>query len=195
MGHHDQITRIIDFVPGSQKIIQVKDPYELNNKEQYTYQSAAFVLPNNTSLNAMFAAARDTFAAAAATTYRFDLVAQLTTGATTHTTAFGLLGAGTATFTSVALHALATSVAAAAIGAAQESFIQVATAQVIAATSTAVKTVIHISGSFQTLAGGTIIPSIQFSADPTGTCQTDVGGFCRIYPIGTSTFAGNAAWS
>lgn len=243
MAFFDQLTRFLQFVPGSQVEYGPKSPYIFNAvddlfkvcdpadrtkcvrfdagavttattrvfslpdndvggstgavtvNDQYAYQSAAFALPNNTSLNAMFTAAHDTFTALAATTYRFELVARLTTGATTHTTAFGLLGAGTATLTSVMLMGTSMSAADATLAASQQAPILVGTAQVVTATSTAVKTGIYIAGSFQTNAAGTIIPSIQFSADPTGTCQTDIGSYCRISAVGANTFTGTAGWS
>jgi len=167
----------------------------ITTADHYAYQSAPLVLPNNTSLNAMFTAAHDTFTAAAASTYRLELVARITTGATSHTTAFGLVGAGNATFTSVNLEAFTSSTADGGLGASQQSAIIVSTAQVLNAAATTVKTTLYIVGSFQTTAAGTIIPSIQFSADPTGTCQTDVGSYCRISLVGSNTFTGTSGWS
>ncbi len=194
MAFFDQVTRIFQWVGGSQTVFTVKPPYIFQMGDT-NYTNTAFVLPNNTSLNAMFPAARDTFTAAGGTTYQFVLNARLTTGATSHTVAFSLLGAGTATLTSVNLTAVSTAAADQTLAASQQTSIVVGTAVVVIAATTAVKQTLNITGTFTVNAGGTIIPSIQFSADPTGTLQVDAGSYVSITPLGTGAYAGSPGWS
>lgn len=162
---------------------------------QVAYQSAPFTLANSTALQAAFAATNDSLLLTAATTYMVEGLISHTTGATSHTEAFSLLGAGTATLTSAAIGVSAAAAAAATPVAPVDTLIEVGTAVVVTAAITAVRTVLKIFGSFQCLAAGTMIPSIQFSADPTGTLTTNVGSFFRIYPIGSNVLTGVGNWT
>lgn len=160
---------------------------------QFVYQSAAFVLANSSSAQACFTAASDTFTALGATTYLFDAYLSLTTGATSHTVS--MLFAGAATLTSIAYYASSSTAAAGTLAAAQCTEIEAATAVVVIAATTSVRQRIRLCGSVQINAGGTFIPQIQFSADPTGTCQTNIGSYFRLYPIGSNTVVSCGPWA
>lgn len=115
----------------------------------------------------------------AATTYVFEGLLMLATGATTHTT--GTLFAGTATLTSIDYHAAIFSTANLTIGT-TISYIRVAVATVIVlnATSTAVETVIRMNGIVKVNAGGTFIPQFQFSANPTTPVTARRGSYFQM---------------
>lgn len=156
---------------------------------QGCFVSTAFVLGNVTTAQNAFPATADLMTVAAATLYRFRGLLYLTTGATSHTTGFGLT-LGTTTLASIKYRSIAHSAADDTLAAAQVGHWEVATASVVAAASTAVETLIDVEGTFRTVLGGTIAPFIIFSADPTGTCQTDVGSFFEYWPVGASTVIG-----
>lgn len=160
---------------------------------QFVYQSAAFVLANGNSAQACFTAAQDTLTVRAATTYLFEAFISMTTGATSHTVS--MLFAGNATLTSISYGAISSTAAAATLAAAQCTEVEVATAVVVIAATTAVRQRIHLFGSVQINAAGTLIPQIQFSADPTGTCQTNIGSYFRLYPIGTNLVTSVGPWA
>lgn len=149
---------------------------------------------NSTSAQSVFAAANDALTLASTTTYFFEAYLSISTGSTTHTTAFGF--GGTATFTSILYNAELVSSAANAI-ATSISTVEVisANATVLNATSAAVTTRIRLKGVMRVNAGGTIIPQITFSAGPTGTCQTNTNSFFRIWPVGTNTVEAVGNWA
>lgn len=169
-----------------------------NTKVMHTNLGVARVAPNmqvaavkgsktalsnsSTSAQAIFAAANDTLTLDASSTYRFRAKIGLNTGATSHTTAFGL--GGTATFTSISYVANTTSSAAATLATPQMIRVEAATATVLNAASTAVTTDILIEGEMEINAAGTIIPQITFSAGPTGTCEVALDSFFEIWVTG-----------
>lgn len=162
---------------------------------QFAYQSAANTLTNPaTSAVSVFTAAQDTFTAEADTTYLFWAYYSLTTGATSHTTS--VLFGGTATFTSIAYSSQAVSAAAATLTAGQYLEVEAATAAVVTAASTAVRTKILLQGSMQINAAGTVIPQILFSADPTGTLSVNIGSYLLLVPVGSKTVVSSGVrWS
>jgi hypothetical protein len=161
----------------------------------FVYQSAANTLTNPaTSATAIFTAAQDTFAAEASTTYLMEMYLSLTTGATSHTTS--LVFGGTATLTSISYTSNAVSAAAGTLTAIQSIEGEAATAVVITAASTAVRTKVQVKGSVQINAAGTFIPQILFSADPTGTLSVNIGSYCLLVPIGSKTVVNSGErWS
>lgn len=155
--------------------------------EQFVFiNSAPVTLVNSsTSAQAIFPASIDTLTVEANVLYFFEAIIYLGTGATSHTTAFGL--GGTATFNSVMYFSELVSAAATTV-ATTCSYLEVlaATATVLNAASTAVTTKIMLKGHFYVSTGGTIIPQVTFSAGPTGTCQTNIGSFFRCFPVGVA---------
>ena len=155
-------------------------------REQFTSNTGTVSFPNNASANSPFAAANDTFTLQAATTYFFEGLYHLTgMGATTRTTA--TLFGGTATLTSIAYRALIHTGAANALGTTQSTKTCVnATANVLNATVTTAAEAIEVRGIVRVNAGGTFIPQIQHSADPTGTILAQTNCYFRIYPVATN---------
>ena len=155
-------------------------------REQFTSNTGTVSFPNNASANSPFAAANDTFTLAANTTYFFEGFYHLTgMGATTRTTA--TLFGGTATLTSIAYRALIHTGAANALGTTQSTKTCVnATANVLNATVTTAAEAIEVRGIVRVNAGGTFIPQIQHSADPTGTILAQTNCYFRIYPVATN---------
>jgi hypothetical protein len=164
--------------------------------EQFVTVGATPVTLSNSSTAAqnVFATANDTITLAAATTYFFDGFIYLSTGTTSHTTAFGF--DGTSTFTSLLYEAITYSSAANTITT-SVSMLEVtsAAATVLNAASTAATTKIKLKGVLRVNAGGTLVPQITFSAGPTGTCQTNTNSFMRFWPIGSNTVISVGNWS
>lgn len=161
----------------------------------FVYQSAANTLTNPaTSAVSIFTAAQDTFTAEANTTYLMEMYLSLTTGATSHTTS--LVFGGAATLTSISYTSNAASAAAGTLAALQTIEGEAATAVVITAASTAVRTKVQVKGSVQINAAGTFIPQILFSADPTGTLSVNIGSYFLLVPIGSKTVVNSGErWS
>ena len=169
-------------------------PEVVVSKQIATVQGSAVALTNNiTTAQSVFAAANDTLTVLGATTYRFRAVIKLNTGATSHTTSFGL--GGSATFTSIGYSSKATSSAASTVATTQQLRVGTAAATALTAASTAVTTDIEIEGLMRINAAGTIIPQITFSAGPTGTCEVAVNSFFELEPIGSNTVAAVGNWS
>lgn len=140
-------------------------------------------------------AAADTLTVAGATAYDFEVLVELAgMGGTTRTTAF--LFGGTASFTSCFYYSTIHGGVANAVATAQTTkYSAAATAQVLAATSTAASHTILIRGRISINGAGTIIPQIQFSADPTGTILCKAGSFFRAWEIGSNVIASQGAWA
>jgi hypothetical protein len=146
---------------------------------------ATIGLSNSNTAQNVFGAS-GVFNVQAGTTYTFEAYYSLTTGTTTHTTA--TLFAGTATITNIMYDAVIYSGAAnALVTSVTQTNTTVATAKVLNATSNAAGTWIYLRGTVRINAGGTFIPQIQFSANPTGTNQTNVNSFFIMYPFGLGT--------
>ncbi len=152
-------------------------------------------LANNNSAQNVFAAANDVLTLVASTTYFFECLYYLDTGATTHTTATGFVASSA--FTSINYWAELWSTTAGTISTTAPSVLNVAasTATVLNATSTATRTTIRCSGIIRTNATSTVTPQITFSADPTGTCTVGVNSYFRIWPVGSNTVAAVGAWA
>jgi hypothetical protein len=173
-------------------VITLADGAGLLPVHQVTRADAVVSLGNTTSATNMFASTGDALTVLAGVTYRFRLVYRATTGATATTLSFLL--AGTATFTTVDYMSLAVDAASGTAAAALMNNGEVATAVVVGASGTGVIKRIWIEGEFEVNAAGTVIPQIKFSADPTGTCETMVGSFMEVWPLGTNPVLSYGAW-
>lgn len=166
------------------------------NAEQFVCVGATPVSLSNsaTTAQSIFATANDALSVAGSTTYSFEAIIYLSTGATSHTTAFGF--GGNATFTSVMyLSELVSSTANTIATSASYLDVTAATATVLNAASTATSTKIKLRGILRINAAGTIIPQVTFSAGPTGTCQTNTNSFFRLWPVGSNTVEYVGNWS
>lgn len=154
---------------------------------QFTSSTATFAFPNNASANPVFASTEDAFNLEAGTSYFFEGMYEITgMGATTRTTA--TLFGGTATLTSIRYFAMIQTGAANALGTTQSTKSCVAaTAQVLNATATTAAEIIYVRGVVRCNGGGTFIPQVQHSADPTGTILVAVNSWFKIEPIGSNT--------
>jgi hypothetical protein len=144
---------------------------------------AVLSLGNTTSATDMFLT---DVTVKAATHYRFRLRYSALTGASATTLTFLFSASGTATWTTIAYTSLGIDAAAGTAAAPVMNTSAVETAVVVGASGTGVVKRISIDGEFETLAGGTVIPQIKFSADPTGTCQTQVGSYFELWETGAT---------
>jgi hypothetical protein len=165
------------------------------NTLQYVQATSDFTLAAASGVQAVFTAADDTLTVTANTSYFIEAEFFLTTGATTHTTAVGF--GGTATFTGINYWAELWSVTDGTINTTAPSTLRVAaaTSTVLNATSTATGTTIRLRGIIRTSAAGTIIPQINFSANPTGTNLTKAGSYFKLTPLGTDTNTKVGPWN
>lgn len=162
---------------------------------QFVVLANDFALAAASGAQNMLTAANDALTVPATTTFQFEAFFHLSTGATTHTTAFGF--GGTATLTGIQYFAELWSGAAATILTTAPSVLVVASAAstVLNATSTAVATYVRLRGVIRVNAGGTLIPQINFSANPTGTNLTKANSFIRLWPVGANTVEAMGAWA
>jgi len=162
----------------------------------FTTNVADFTLANSSSAQSPFEAARDVITVPASTTYRFELLVQITgMGATTRTTALEF-DAGTATLTSISYLAEIVTGAAQDIASASGTKHSIAaTAQVINATVATAAATIRAIGIVRINGAGTFIPQIKFSADPTGTIISEQDSYFLMIPLGTNTVGSVGSWA
>lgn len=158
-----------------------------------TVQGSAVALTNNiTTAQNIFAAANDTLTIEPGL-YRLRARLALNTGATSHTTAFGI--AGTATLSECRYNSLALSSPDLTLGTPQMRRVTSASAAVLTAASTEVRTDILIEGTIRVSAAGTLIPQVTFSAGPTGTCEVTIGSFFELTQMGSETVVTVGQWA
>lgn len=156
-----------------------------------------FTLANSSSAQSPFAAAVDTLTVPSSTTYLFEMLLQITgMGATTRTTALEF-DAGSATLTSIMYEAMIATGAANSIYGVAPTGIQAvaATAQIMNATVATAAAMIRAKGIVRINAGGTFIPQIKFSADPTGTILCKKDSYILLTPLGSNTVASIGPWA
>lgn len=162
---------------------------QVTTTQQFISNTSDFTMANNNLPQSVFAAANDEITVDASTSYFFEATYYITgMGATTRTT--GTLFGGTATFTSIRYFAMIQTGAANALGTVQSTKSCVtATNNVLNATVATAAAVITLKGIMRINGAGTIIPQIQFSANPTGTILGMTNSWFRIWPIGTNAVA------
>lgn len=159
--------------------------------QQFAVTTTANALSNSsTAAQNIFPSANDVLTVAASTTYFFEAVIYETTGATSHTVAFGL--GGTASFTSVGYSSICRGITTADYTGA--AFVTTASATVISIAITATAFIAILRGTIRINAGGTISPQITHSAGPTGTCQIEPNSYFRLWPVGSNTVAAVGNW-
>lgn len=156
--------------------------------------AGAKTLNADSNLQTWLNSAVDTLTVEASTTYEIEGEIYLNTGATTHTTSLDW-DAGTCTFTSFTMTIWSLSAAASTAGTPQMIRQPSAAEMVINATSTAVQTTIRFCGLARINAGGTFIPNMKFSANPTGTNTCGIDSFIRMRKLGTDTVAAVGSWA
>ena len=150
---------------------------------QFGVVTSDFTLTNGTSQQVVFPTNIDALTLNSATPYFYESMIWITSGATAHSVAWDI-GAGTATFTTIALIGVGNVSAAATTAATNMVEITSTSSVVVAASAGAAGNRLYISGYLLVNAGGTVIPRIAFNADPTGTLLTKAGSWFRVYPIG-----------
>lgn len=134
------------------------------------------------------------FTALESTSYFFEGVVNLTTGTTSNTVSFGFTGTATytsanrfSTFLNVADNGTPT--------AATSKYSNSEAVAVISPASTVAGKTFTVRGILRINAGGTVIPTLKFSAAPGGTNTVDADSFFRIVEIGTNTSTTFGPWS
>jgi hypothetical protein len=128
------------------------------------------------------------------TTYFFEGLLLLTTGATSHTIATGF--GGTATVQDIMYEAWAAAGAAGAtVTASNEDVVSAVTSTVISAAITAAEHRVGLMGTVRFTTAGTFIPQYTFSVNPTGTILTKKNTFFRMWPLGSNTVPSQGTWA
>lgn len=177
----------------------IEDNAGTNSKDVFPFifarNTADFTLANSNAAQNWLAAAVDTITLEASTLYFFEAVIEIEAmGGTTHTTDVNF--AGTATFTDIFFYHLSISSAAQALQATQSMGTHiVATTTGVSPTSTAAAFMCKLEGIMSINGGGTIIPQLTFSADPTGTilCKKNSHIWFRAAGADTRASAGSVA--
>lgn len=150
---------------------------------RYTVEGGNYGLASSTSVQSMFGVGTTLPLGV----WEVYIWAVIQTGTTSHTVSLGLGGtaswtAGLARWSSAFLNVAASGTPTSAVHKHGNSLTN-GTPQVISPASTVAtkwlefRSLIHIDSS-----GGTLIPQLQFSAAPGGTCQVQRGGFVEIKP-------------
>jgi hypothetical protein len=158
--------------------------------------TADFTMGNVATAQPWLAAANDTLTLPGGNaTYFFEMLyAVEAMGATTRTT--GMLFGGTATISAIRYKALIQTGAANALGTTQSTkMCAAATIQILNATATTAAEYITASGIIRVTTTGTLIPQIQWSANPTGTILCKAGSYFRIWAAGTDSAAAVGNWA
>jgi hypothetical protein len=147
----------------------------------YIRNAVAKTLANDTSAQSPFTAANDALTVEAATLYHFEGLINLVTGTTSHTVAL-TFALATATLTNIAYFTEHVSVTDTTLASndVDHKFTKVATATVVTPAITATGSMIWITGSMLVNAAGTVTPQITFSADPTSTCECQIGSYFML---------------
>ena len=145
--------------------------------------AVAKTLTNGTGAQSPFTAANDTLTVEAATLYKFEALIATVQGTTSHTVAWTF--AGTATLTNIGYYSEHVSVTDTTLASndIDNKWTIVGTAVVITPAITATGSIIRLQGTFLTNAAGTLIPQITFSADPTGTCECQIGSYFHAWKL------------
>lgn len=143
--------------------------------------AVAKTLANDTNAQSPFTAANDSLTLEAGAIYNFEGLINLVQGTTSHTVAL-TFALTTATLTDISYFTQHVSVTDTTLASndVDHKFTKVATATVVTPAITATGTFIWINGSMKVNAAGSVIPQITFSADPTGTCECQIGSYFRL---------------
>lgn len=165
--------------------------------EQFISLTATYTLTSTTAAQKIFnTPTNGTLTVAASTSYFFECMLSLSSmSATSGNFAFQVLGAGTATMTSVAWMAMgadATTLSTATAFSGSFNATSSGAGDVVtAATNTGA--MVLVKGIFRVNAGGTIIPSVALTT--AAAAVVGVNSYFRCYPIGTNTVQSVGNWS
>lgn len=157
-------------------------------------QSANTLNNASTSAQNAFSSGQDEFAAEANSLYYVELSLDIRTGTTSHST--GLLLGGTATFNWVKTYDDGYKGGVGATVTANNSLTRAAATNIVETPANATaNSTIKLRGLLRVTNAGTIIPKVQFSAGPGGTCEVQVGSYCLIKKLGIDTTNVVGDWS
>lgn len=163
--------------------------------EQLAANVADLTLVNGTGAQAWLAVANDTLTVQASNSYFFDAIIEIEDmGAVSRT--ISLLFGGTATYTSIGYSIISWNGAnnAGVVGQVTK-FAAIATASAATAAATTAASTIVLKGIMRINGAGTVIPQLQFDADPTGTILCKKNSFFKLYPFGADTAAAVGNWA
>ncbi len=164
---------------------------------QFVAPSSAFTLTNTTNVQNLFDPAMDTMTLAANTAYFIDAFFYVDTGTTSHIVSLAF-DAGSAVFSSFMYESCisVSNTGAGFIGTTTSTKINLSTAvSALHAATTNTRHSIRITGVMRVTTGGTFIPQIKFSADPTGTLTTGVGSYVKVVKMGADTVQATTNWA
>ena len=150
---------------------------------------AEFTMQNINTVQPVFPTGADVWTLQGSTTYYFEGFYYFTHGTTSHNILTSFELGGGASVTSIFYTTLVWTTAAQAQTSAQATTqVSSATAIAIVAAASVGQENVKFSGYISMNAGGTVTPSITFSADPTGTILAKAGTYITFTPVGTNTF-------
>lgn len=157
----------------------------------YSVIATDFALANVSGGQGAFPLAQSSVGLAANTLYRFNGLLYIATGTTTHTTTFFWAAGGGFTATYWNWTAITWSAAANGIATAQSTVLFSSTGGVLNATSGLATTMVKLDGLIAVNTGGTIDPTLNFSAAPGAPCTMKRGSYLAFTPIGVGGFTAN----
>ncbi len=164
---------------------------------QFVAPSSAFTLTNTTNVQNMFDPALDTMTLAANTMYFFEAFFYVDTGTTSHSVSLAF-DAGSAVFSSFVYESCISisNTGGSFIGTTTSTKVNLTSAvSTLHAATTNTRHAIRITGVMRVTTGGTLIPQIKFSADPTGTLTLGVGSYMRVWKAGIDTVQKTTNWA
>lgn len=157
-------------------------------------QSVNSLSNSSTSAQNAFPSGQDEFAAEANTLYYVEIALDIRTGTTSHST--GFLFGGTATFNFVKTFDDAYKGGVGSTVTANNSLTRAAATNIVETPANATaNSTIKVRGILRVTNGGTIIPQIQFSAGPTGTCEVAIGSYGMFKKLGKDDTTVIGDWS
>ena len=147
-----------------------------------------FTMQNINTVQPVFATGGDVWTLQASTSYYFEGFYYFTHGSTSHNIGMSFELGGGASVTSIMYNTLCWTTGAntQTSGQATTTVIVATNIAIVAAAAVAAES-IRFSGIIRMNAGGTVTPSITFSADPTGTILSKANSYITFTPIGTNT--------
>lgn len=182
------------IVAGDQVMLALTKQALRDLEGHYSIVLTDFTLSNVNTAQDCFPAAQNAFTAEADTIYEFEIVLDIRTGGTSHSTGFSL--AGTATTNMLLLHARGFKGGVnATVTATNGSSKSNTTNYAQTPANTTANTGLYLKGLISVDAGGTIIPQITFSAAPGTPVTMKAGSFCKIRKVCKDTVAVIGDWS
>lgn len=154
----------------------------------FTRLTSQFSMSNVNTVQPVFGTSQDVWTLQGSTTYYFEGEYYLNHGNTSHSVGMSFELGGGASVTSISYTAISTPVVPGSVSATQHmATISVATNSAITIAGAFSGHSIKFNGWLSMNAGGTVTPSITYSAAPGGTCTAEIGTSIRFTPVGSNT--------